>query len=58
MVTLGFFSITTSGFLAAYALALGANNFQIGVLASIPLVSLDSTQKRQKALHKILSVFL
>lgn len=34
--SMGFFSITTSGFLAAYALALGANNFQIGILAAIP----------------------
>jgi MFS family permease len=34
----GFFSITTSGFLAAFALALGANNLQIGILASIPFI--------------------
>ena len=34
--SIGFFSITTSGFLAAFALALGANNFQIGILAAIP----------------------
>ena len=34
--SMGFFSITTSGFLAAYALALGANNLQIGILAAIP----------------------
>ncbi len=39
MVTLGLFSITTSGFLAAYALALGANNFQIGLLAAIPFIA-------------------
>ncbi len=38
MVSLGLFSITTSGFLAAFALALGANNFQIGVLAAIPCI--------------------
>ena len=38
MVSMGFFSITTSGILAAYALALGANNFQIGVLAAIPFI--------------------
>ena len=31
-VSLGFSSITTSGFLAAFALALGANNLQIGIL--------------------------
>jgi len=34
--SIGFFSITTSGFLAAFALALGANNLQIGILAAIP----------------------
>ena len=34
----GFFSITTSGFLAAFALALGANNLQIGILAAIPFM--------------------
>ncbi|MCJ7606086.1 MAG: MFS transporter [Dehalococcoidales bacterium] len=34
--SMGFFSITTSGFLAAFALALGATNLQIGVLASLP----------------------
>ena len=35
---MGFFSITTSGFLAAYALVLGCNNFQIGVLAALPFL--------------------
>ena len=35
---MGFFSITTSGFLAAFALALGANNLQIGVLAALPFI--------------------
>ncbi len=39
MVSMGFFSITTSGFLAAYALALGANNLQIGILAAIPFIT-------------------
>jgi len=39
MASLGFFSITTSGFLAAFALALGANNLQIGILASIPFIT-------------------
>jgi MFS family permease len=34
--SMGFFSITTSGFLAAYALALGASNLQIGILVAIP----------------------
>ena len=37
-VSLGFNSITTSGFLAAFALALGANNLQIGILAAIPFI--------------------
>ncbi len=32
----GLFSITTSGFLVAFALALGASNLQIGILAAIP----------------------
>jgi MFS family permease len=36
--SMGFFSITTSGFLAAFALALGANNLQIGILAAIPFI--------------------
>jgi len=36
---MGFFSITTSGFLAAYALLLGCNNFQIGILAAIPFLT-------------------
>ncbi len=39
MASLGFFSITTSGFLAAFALTLGANNLQIGILASIPFIT-------------------
>ena len=38
MASQGFWSITTSGFLAAYALALGCNNLQIGILASLPLL--------------------
>jgi MFS family permease len=38
MVSMGFTSITTSGLLAAFALALGANNFQIGILAAIPFL--------------------
>ena len=37
-VSLGFNSITTSGFLAAFALALGANYLQIGILAAIPFI--------------------
>ena len=36
--SMGFFSITTSGILVAFALALGADNFQIGVLAAIPFI--------------------
>jgi MFS family permease len=38
MVSQGFNSITTSGILAAYALALGANVSQIGVMAAIPFL--------------------
>ncbi|MFH1087473.1 MAG: MFS transporter [Chloroflexota bacterium] len=38
MASTGFTSITTSGLLAAFALALGANNFQIGILAAIPFI--------------------
>ncbi|MFC1870936.1 MFS transporter [Chloroflexota bacterium] len=37
-VSNGFSSITTSGILAAFALALGANNLQIGILAAIPFL--------------------
>jgi MFS family permease len=37
-VSMGFNSITTSGILAAFALALGANNLQIGILAAIPFL--------------------
>jgi hypothetical protein len=37
-VSLGFTSITTSGILVAFALALGANNFHIGILAAIPFI--------------------
>ena len=37
-VPLGFNSITTSAILVAFALALGANNFQIGILAAISFV--------------------
>jgi len=37
--SMGFFSITTSGFLAAYALLLGCSNFQIGVLAALPFLT-------------------
>ena len=36
--TLGFNSIIGSGFLAAYALLMGANNFQIGILAALPFL--------------------
>ena len=38
MASLGFTSIITSGFLAAYALAVGANNLQIGILAALPFI--------------------
>jgi len=37
-VSMGFNSITTSGILAAFALALGATNLQIGILAAIPFI--------------------
>jgi MFS family permease len=36
---MGLFSITTSGFLAAYALVLGCDNFQIGILAALPFLT-------------------
>ena len=36
--SLGFNSITTSGILVAFALALGADNFHIGILAAIPFI--------------------
>jgi MFS family permease len=39
IASMGFGSVTTSGFLAAYALLLGASNFQIGILASIPFIA-------------------
>ncbi|MBN1376308.1 MAG: MFS transporter [Dehalococcoidia bacterium] len=39
MASTGFSSITSSAFLVAFALMLGANNFQIGILASIPLIT-------------------
>jgi MFS family permease len=38
-MSIGFGSIITSGFLAAFALALGANNFQVGILASLPFLT-------------------
>ena len=38
MASNGFNSITSSGFLAAFALILGASAFQIGLLAAIPFV--------------------
>ena len=33
------FTLGSGGFMAAYALALGANNLQIGVLAALPLIA-------------------
>jgi MFS family permease len=39
MASTGFSSITSSTFLVAFALALGANNFQIGLLASLPFIT-------------------
>lgn len=34
-----FFRVISSGLLAAFALALGANNLQIGILAAIPFIT-------------------
>ena len=39
MASSGFSSVTTSTFLVAFALTLGANNFQIGILASLPFIT-------------------
>lgn len=39
MASTGFSCITSSTFLIAFALVLGANNFQIGILASIPFIT-------------------
>ena len=33
------FSLGSGGFMAAYALALGANNLEVGILASLPFIS-------------------
>jgi hypothetical protein len=38
IVSLAMFSVTTSGLLAGFVLALGANNLQIGILAAIPFI--------------------
>jgi MFS family permease len=38
IASLAMFSITTSGLLAGFVLALGANNLQIGILAAIPFI--------------------
>lgn len=38
--SMGFGSITTSGFLAAFALMLGADNLEIGVLAALPFATM------------------
>jgi MFS family permease len=39
IASLSMFSVTTSGILAAYALILGASNFQIGILAAISFIT-------------------
>lgn len=39
MASTGFSSVTSSAFLVAFALVLGASNFQIGVLAGIPFIT-------------------
>ena len=36
MASMGLFSIMTTGLIVAFALALGANNLQIGILAALP----------------------
>jgi hypothetical protein len=36
IASLAMFRVTTSGLLAGFVLALGANNLQIGILAAIP----------------------
>ena len=33
------FSLGSGGFMAAYALALGANNLQVGILAALPFIA-------------------
>ena len=38
ITSMGFGGIAGGGFLAAFALALGANNLQIGILAAIPFI--------------------
>jgi len=38
MASMGLFSIMTSGLIVAFALALGANNLQIGILAALPFL--------------------
>ena len=38
VASMAMFSVTTSGIMAAYALLLGASNFQIGMLAAIPFI--------------------
>ena len=35
----GLFSLGSGGFMSAFALALGANNFQVGILAALPFVT-------------------
>ena len=40
MASMGFASITGSGFLAAFALMLGADNLQIGLLAALPFLAM------------------
>ena len=39
VASVGFGGVTTGGFLAAFALALGANNLQIGILAALPFIT-------------------
>jgi MFS family permease len=39
VTSMAMFSVTASGLLAAFALAMGANNFQIGILAAVPFIT-------------------
>ena len=36
MASTGMFSVVSSGLIVAFALALGANNLQVGILAALP----------------------
>ena len=66
MVSAGLFSIMTSGFIVAFALAMGASSLQIGILAAIPslmqVIQLPATWlverfRRRKAIAAIALFF-